>query len=55
MDETDHIEVTKGLSLATTEYVGLFALYLGLAMLTAATWGPVLFPIAVLLVEWAGS
>jgi len=33
-------------------YVGLLALYLGLALLTATFWGLVLFPVAVLLVLW---
>jgi protein-S-isoprenylcysteine O-methyltransferase Ste14 len=33
-------------------YVGLFALYLGLALLAPTVWGLVLFPIAVLLVLW---
>ncbi len=33
-------------------YVGLLALYLGLALLAAAFWGLVLFPVAVLLLLW---
>jgi protein-S-isoprenylcysteine O-methyltransferase Ste14 len=33
-------------------YVGLLALYLGLALLTPTFWGLVLFPVAVLLVFW---
>ncbi len=33
-------------------YVGLLALYLGLALLAATFWGLVLFPLAVLLVRW---
>jgi protein-S-isoprenylcysteine O-methyltransferase Ste14 len=33
-------------------YVGLLALYLGVALLTATLWGIVLFPAAVLLVRW---
>lgn len=33
-------------------YVGLLALYLGLALLTATFWGLVLIPVAVLLVLW---
>jgi protein-S-isoprenylcysteine O-methyltransferase Ste14 len=33
-------------------YVGLLALYLGLALLTSTFWGLVLFPVAVLLVRW---
>ena len=33
-------------------YVGLLALYLGLALLAPTFWGLVLFPIAVLLVLW---
>ena len=33
-------------------YVGLLALYLGLALLVPTFWGLVLFPVAVLLVLW---
>jgi len=33
-------------------YVGLLALYLGSALLTATFWGLALFPVAVLLVLW---
>jgi protein-S-isoprenylcysteine O-methyltransferase Ste14 len=33
-------------------YVGLLALYLGLALLAPTFWGLVLFPVAVLLVLW---
>jgi protein-S-isoprenylcysteine O-methyltransferase Ste14 len=33
-------------------YVGLLALYLGLALLASTFWGLVLFPTAVLLVRW---
>ena len=33
-------------------YVGLLALYLGLALLAPTFWGPVFFPAAVLLVLW---
>jgi protein-S-isoprenylcysteine O-methyltransferase Ste14 len=33
-------------------YVGLLALYLGLALLAPTLWGLVLFPAAVLLVRW---
>lgn len=33
-------------------YVGLLALYLGLALLTGTFWGLLLFPVAVLLVRW---
>ena len=33
-------------------YVGLLALYLGLALLAPTFWGLVLFPAAVLLVRW---
>ena len=33
-------------------YVGLLALYLGLALLATTFWGLVLFPVAVLLVLW---
>jgi protein-S-isoprenylcysteine O-methyltransferase Ste14 len=33
-------------------YVGLLALYLGVALLAATVWGLVLFPVAVLLVAW---
>ena len=33
-------------------YVGLLALYLGLALLAPTLWGLVLFPVAVLLVLW---
>ena len=33
-------------------YVGLLALYLGLALLASTFWGLVLFPTAVLLVLW---
>jgi protein-S-isoprenylcysteine O-methyltransferase Ste14 len=33
-------------------YVGLLALYLGLALLAPTFWGLVLFPVAVLLVRW---
>jgi len=33
-------------------YVGLLALYLGLALLAPTFWGLVLFPAAVLLVQW---
>jgi protein-S-isoprenylcysteine O-methyltransferase Ste14 len=33
-------------------YVGLLALYLGLALLAPTFWGLVLFPAAVLLVLW---
>jgi protein-S-isoprenylcysteine O-methyltransferase Ste14 len=33
-------------------YVGLLALYLGLALLAPTVWGLVLFPVAVLLVRW---
>jgi protein-S-isoprenylcysteine O-methyltransferase Ste14 len=33
-------------------YVGLLALYLGLALLTPSFWGLILFPAAVLLVLW---
>jgi protein-S-isoprenylcysteine O-methyltransferase Ste14 len=33
-------------------YVGLLALYLGLALLAPTMWGLVLFPVAVLLVLW---
>jgi protein-S-isoprenylcysteine O-methyltransferase Ste14 len=33
-------------------YVGLLALYIGLALLTPTFWGLVLFPAAVLLILW---
>jgi protein-S-isoprenylcysteine O-methyltransferase Ste14 len=33
-------------------YVGLLALYLGVALLAGTFWGLVLFPVAVLLVRW---
>lgn len=33
-------------------YVGLLALYLGLALLAPTFWGLVLFPVAVVLVHW---
>jgi protein-S-isoprenylcysteine O-methyltransferase Ste14 len=33
-------------------YVGLLALYLGLALLAPTVWGLVLFPVAVLLILW---
>ncbi|MFC7496193.1 MULTISPECIES: methyltransferase family protein [unclassified Nocardioides] len=33
-------------------YVGMLALYLGLALLAPTFWGLVLFPVAVLLVHW---
>ena len=33
-------------------YVGMLALYLGLALLAPSVWGLVLFPVAVLLVDW---
>ena len=33
-------------------YVGMLALYLGLALLAPTLWGLVLFPVAVLLVRW---
>ena len=33
-------------------YVGMLALYLGLALLAPTVWGLVLFPVAVLLVYW---
>jgi protein-S-isoprenylcysteine O-methyltransferase Ste14 len=33
-------------------YVGLLALYLGLAFLAPTLWGLLLFPVAVLLVRW---
>ena len=33
-------------------YVGLLALYLGLALLAPTFWGLVLFPAAVLLIQW---
>ena len=33
-------------------YVGLLALYLGIACLTPTVWGVVLFPLAVLLILW---
>jgi protein-S-isoprenylcysteine O-methyltransferase Ste14 len=33
-------------------YVGLLALYLGLALLAPTFWGLALFPAAVLLVDW---
>jgi protein-S-isoprenylcysteine O-methyltransferase Ste14 len=33
-------------------YVGLLALYLGVALLAPTAWGLILFPLAVLLVDW---
>lgn len=33
-------------------YVGMLALYLGLALLAPSFWALVLFPVAVLLVRW---
>lgn len=33
-------------------YVGLLALYLGLALLAPTSWGLVLFPVAVMLIFW---